>query len=127
LKKQFPAFVAAFIMTALIALVMGVVTVNALVNKNSTPVANSVSASTTSSSSDQAQIAQLQDLVNQYQQREQQYQQREQQYQQMLQQEQSQLDQANQQINQFQQFLGFLQQQGLISITNDGRVRVNGH
>ena len=91
MKKQFPAFVAAFLMTGLIALAMAVVTVNALVNKNSTPAANSATAST---SADASQVAQLQDLVQQYQQREQEYQQREQQYQQLLDQEKQQLDAA---------------------------------
>ncbi len=124
MKKQIPAFVAAFVMTGLLALVMGVVTVNALVNKNSTPVSNSA---TTGTSADQAQIAQLQSLVQQYQQREQQYQQREQQYQQMLQQQQQQLDTANQQIDQFKQFVLFLQSRGIITVDSNGGIQINGH
>lgn len=124
MRKQIPALVAAFLMTALIALVMAVVTVNALVNKDSTPVVNSPSAST---STDQSQVAQLQGLVQQYQQREKDYQQREQQYQQMLQDQQAQLDAAKQQIEQFQQFLGFLQSRGIITIDDEGRVSLNGH
>ncbi len=124
MKKQIPAFVAAFVMTGLLALVMGVVTVNALVNKNSTPVSNSAA---TGTSADQAQIAQLQSLVQQYQQREQQYQQREQQYQQMLQQQQQQLDTANQQIDQFKQFVLFLQSRGIITVDSNGGIQINGH
>jgi len=123
MKKHIPAFLAALLMTAFVALAMGVVTVNAFVNKNTAPVANTQTAAT--GTADQAQVAQLQSLVQQYQQREQQYQQREQQYQQMIQQQQAQLDAANQQIDQFKQFVLFLQSRGIVSVDNQGRVSVN--
>jgi nitrogen fixation/metabolism regulation signal transduction histidine kinase len=121
MKKHIPAFLAAFLMTAFVALAMGVVTVNAFVNKDSAPVANAQ----TTGSTDQAQIAQLQSLVQQYQDREQQYQQREQQYQQMIQDQQAQLDAANQQIDQFKQFVLFLQSRGIVTLDNQGRVSLN--
>jgi len=123
MKKHIPAFLAAFLMTAFVALAMGVVTVNAFVNKNSTPVVNSPA----TGSADGAQIAQLQSLVQQYQDREQQYQQREQQFQQMIQDQQAQLDAANQQIDQFKQFVLFLQSRGVVNVDDQGRVSLTGH
>ena len=123
MKKHIPAFLAAFLMTAFLALAMGVVTVNAFVNKNSAPVADTQ----TTGSGDQAQIAQLQSLVQQYQDREQQYKDREQQYQQMIHDQQAQLDAANQQIEQFNQFLLFLQSRGVVSVDDEGRVRLDDH
>jgi peptidoglycan hydrolase CwlO-like protein len=121
MKKHIPAFLAAFLMTSFVALAMGAVTVSAFVNKNSTPIANTQTAGST----DQAQIAQLQGLVQEYQDREQQYQQREQQYQQMIQQQQAQLDAVNQQIDQVKQFVLFLQSRGVVSVDDEGRVSVN--
>ena len=120
MKKHIPAFLAAFLMTAFVALAMGVITVNAFVNKNSTPVANTQ----TTGSADQSQVAQLQGLVQQYQDREKQYQQREQQYQQMIQEQQAQLDAANQQVDQFKQFVLFLQSRGVVTVDNQGQVRL---
>jgi peptidoglycan hydrolase CwlO-like protein len=121
MKKHIPAFLAAFVMTAFLALAMGVVTVNAFVNKNSAPLADTQ----TTVSGDQSQVAQLQSLVQQYQDREQQYKDREQQYQQMIQDQQAQLDTANQQIEQFNQFLLFLQSRGVVSVDDEGRVRLD--
>ena len=123
MKKHIPAFLAAFLMSAFLALAMGVVTVNAFVNKNSAPVADTQ----TAGSGDQAQIAQLQSLVQQYQDREQQYKDREQQYQQMIHDQQAQLDAANQQIEQFNQFVLFLQSRGVVSVDDEGQVRLDDH
>ena len=133
MRKQIPALLAAFLMTGVIALSMGVVGVNALYNSNSSTVSNvpvtaaasaPVSATTMSGLVDQAKITQLQDLVNQYQAREQQYQQREQQYQQQLQTDQTQLVQATNQIQQFQQLLADLQDRGIISIDQNGTITI---
>ena len=112
MKKQFPAFIAAFFVTGFIALAMIVTSANALMNKNGTVVSNdpAVISSTTTTSIDQAQIDQLQARINEYQQREAQYQQ-------LLQQDQ-------QQIQQFQQFLLAMQQAGLIQVRSDGTVLV---
>ena len=123
MKKHIPAFLAAFLMTAFLALAMGVVTVNAFVNKNSAPAADTQ----TTASGNQSQLAQLQSLVQQYQDREQQYKEREQQYQQMIQDQQAQLDTANQQIEQFNQFLLFLESRGVVRVDDEGRVRLDDH
>jgi predicted PurR-regulated permease PerM len=127
MKKQLPALLAALLMTALITLVMVVTSANALFNKNSTNVVNSVSAQPDSaavsiSAVDQAKIQQLQDRVNEYAQREQQYQQREKQYQQTIQDGQLQVQQAAQQIQQIRQLLSALQERGLIVIQPDGSI-----
>ena len=127
MKKQLPALLAALLMTALITLVMVVTSANALFNKNSTDVANSVSAkpdaaAVSISAVDQAQIQQLQDRINEYAQREQQYQQREKQYQQTIQDGQQQVQQAAQQIQQIRQLLSALQERGLIVIQPDGSI-----
>ena len=136
MRKQIPALLAAFLMTAVIALSMAVVGVNALYNPNSTAVSNApvssvapvsaapVSAAAMSGYVDQAKITQLQDLVSQYQAREQQYQAREQQYQQQIQTDQQQITQANTQIQQFQQLLVDLQDRGIISIDPSGTITI---
>jgi outer membrane murein-binding lipoprotein Lpp len=132
MRKQIPALLAAFLMTGVIALSMGVVGVNALYNSNSTTVSNApvaaasapVSAATMSGLVDQAKITQLESLVSQYQAREQQYQQREQQYQQQLQTDQTQLVQATNQIQQFQQLLVDLQDRGIISVDQNGTITI---
>ena len=111
MKKQFPAFLAALLVTGFIAFAMVVTSANALLNKNGTVVSNDPSAISATTNSNQAQIDQLQARINEYQQREVQYQQ-------MLQQDQ-------QQIQQFQQFLVAMQQAGLIQIRRDGTILIN--
>ena len=112
MKKQFPALIAALLVTGFIAMAMGLTGVNALLNKNGTVVSNdpAVSSSTASTELNQAQIDQLQTRINEYQQREAQYQQ-------LLQQDQ-------QQIQQYQQFMIAMQQAGLIQVRSDGTVLV---
>jgi TolA-binding protein len=113
MKKQFPALIAAFLVTGFIALAMVVTSANALMNKNGTAASNdpaAVAASTTNTN--QAQIDQLQARINEYQQREAQYQQ-------LLQQDQA-------QIQQFRQFLFAMQQAGLIQIRSDGTIVITG-
>jgi septal ring factor EnvC (AmiA/AmiB activator) len=124
MKRQLPALLAAFFITVFIATVISVMSVNALTNPTGVDVSNSPAAASalqngSSSSTDQAKIAQLQGLVNQYQQREQQYQQ-------MLNQQQQQLAQAAEQVQQFQQLLFVLQSRGLIAIDNTGRILITG-
>jgi predicted nucleic acid-binding Zn-ribbon protein len=65
-----------------------------------------------SGASAQSQIAQLQAEIQQYQSREQQYQ--------------AELDQAGNLIQSYQQVLLALQQSGLIRITRDGRILLQG-
>jgi uncharacterized protein YlxW (UPF0749 family) len=121
MRKQVIALLSAFIITAIVALSMLVVGVNAAVNPNgvtasNSPTAAAVSAST-STDSTQAQIAQLQAQVAQYQAREQQYQA-------ALASDNQQLDQAAQEMQMIQQLLAYLQNKGLIQITNQGQIIV---
>jgi len=107
MKKQFPALIAAFIVTGMIAFVMMVTGANALLNKKGTVVSNDP-AVTSSTNIDQAQVEQLQARIQEYQQREVQYQKL--------------LDQDQQQIQQFRQFMVAMQQAGLIQVRSDGTV-----
>ncbi len=128
MKKQIPAWIAAFAVTGCVAAAMLVFGVNAFFNKNSQTVSNSPTSGaalvSASLSSEQAQIAQLQNRINEYQQRETQYQQLLERDQNQLQLTQNQLDQAAQQIQQFQNFLVALQSRGLIQVRGDGSVLI---
>ena len=121
MKRQIPALVATLLITGFMTLALSVVGVNAMYNKNA--LAASASQSTVTLESQQAQIAQLQSLVNQYQQREVQYQQREQQYQQQLQQAQQQIANINTQV---QQFIQTLQNSRLIRVESNGQITIIG-
>ena len=123
MRKQVVGFLAAFIITAMVALSMLVVGVNAASNPNgvvasNSPAAGSASVSTTSNSS-QAQIAQLQAQIAQYQAREQQYQA-------ALNSDNQQLSQASQEMAMVQRLLTYLQERGLIQINNQGQISVGG-
>jgi TolA-binding protein len=121
MKRQLPALIAAFLVTAFIVLVMSVMSVNALFNKNSVDVSNSSTsaAGQVALSPEQAQIQQLQARINEYQQREQQYQS-------LLERNQQQVQQLTGQMQQFQQFLFIMQNRGLIRVQNDGSVVITG-
>ncbi len=131
--KNLTALLASFLIAGTTGAAMLGIGGNALLNKNTVPLADSPATASqadppgSSSAISQAdlpssavgngaaQIQQLKDLIAQYQQRDQQYQ--------------SQLDQAVQQLNQensqiqaYQQLLLELQQRGVIVITQDGRV-----
>jgi uncharacterized protein YlxW (UPF0749 family) len=124
MRKQVIAFLSAFIITAIVALSMLVVGVNASTNPNGVAASNSPAAAspasvTTSNASSQAQIAQLQSLVAQYQARDQQYQT-------ALNSDNQQLAQASQEMQMIQQLLIYLQNHGLIQIDSQGQISVNG-
>ncbi len=125
MRKHILALLAAILITAITALGMFVVGVNALVNQNSVAAANSPAAVSTQDPSSssvanyQSQIAQLQNLVSQYQAREQQYQQ-------TINQDNQQLRQASQQMQMIQQLLAYLQNRGLIQINGNGQITVTG-
>ena len=122
MRKQIPAILAAFFITAVIALAMAVVGVNALVNPNTVAVSDMPAALTTDAtvaSADQGTVPQLQAII-------QQYQQREQQYQQQIQQDQQQLQLASTQMQQVQQLLMTLQDRGLITIDQNGQITILG-
>ena len=128
MKKQFMAAFVALLITACVGASIFAIGGAALLNKNGVPVSNSVSqvseiSNTTLSQTDQ--VAQLQDLISQYQDHEQQYQQREQQLQEQLAQANAQVQQDQRMLQQVQNLLGALQQRGLITITNDGRIVIN--
>ena len=128
--KTIPAIIAAFVVTAVVAVSMLVIGGNALINQNRVPVSNApksaslqpvsnVNGSSVSASQSQdQQIQQLQSLVKQYQDREKTYQSR-------LNQAAQQLTQANQQVQAYQQVLNALQQRGIIQITNDGQILIS--
>jgi uncharacterized protein YlxW (UPF0749 family) len=127
MKKPFIAALIALFMTACVGAAMFTIGGTALLNKNSSPAANSpadTTVATVNSAQQTDQVAQLQNLVSQYQQREQQYQQREQQLQNQLSQANAQLQQDQQTIQQAQLLLQALQQRGVIRIA-DGRIFIN--
>jgi uncharacterized protein YlxW (UPF0749 family) len=128
MSKRLAALLAAVISTACVGVAILAVGGAALFNPSGTAAAQSPAQAAAVSSSDngsQAQIQQLQTLVNQYQAREQQYQAREQQYQQRLQAADSQVQQAQQQMQEIRSLLSALQQNGLITITSDGQITIN--
>ncbi len=135
MKKQFMALLAAVVMTSCVGAGMLAIGGAAYFNRNGTAAQNSNSAvpvSNTVETQQAAQIAQLQNLVDQYQRRDQQYQDREKQYRDREQQYQQQIDQANSQLQQYQQqfsqvqmLLSLLQQRGIISVHQDGRISIN--
>jgi TolA-binding protein len=124
MHKKLLALLAAILITASIAIAMLVVGMNAMTNQNGTAVSGSTSVlpsdGSMALSSEQAQIAQLQDLVAQYQVREQQYQA-------ALENDNQQLSQAAQEMQTVQQLLVYLQNQGLIQIDNQGGIHVTSH
>jgi septal ring factor EnvC (AmiA/AmiB activator) len=131
--RPLPAIIASLAITAVIALGIFVIGINAVLNPNTVPVVNAASnsdpggsiatVSNPSSSSVSAnpaadqQIAQLQSLIKQYQDREQQYQTQ-------LSNAAQQLDQANQQLQSYQQLLTALEQRGIIRIDQNGNVLI---
>jgi vacuolar-type H+-ATPase subunit I/STV1 len=134
--KTLPAIIAALAITVVIGVAMIAIGANALLNPNTVPVANAAaggSVTTVSLTADQQQVEQMQSLIQQYRDREKQYQAQLQQATQRLQQANQQLQQANQAIQQdgqqvqvYQQILIDLQQRGVITITNDGQIILQG-
>lgn len=123
MRKQIGALLAAILITGAIAVFMVVVGANAMTNQKGTAVSNSpasvAAAGSTTASSDQAQIAQLQSLVAEYQAREQQYQA-------ALKSDNDQLTQSASELQMIQQLLAYLQSHGLIQIDNQGQIYVTG-
>jgi uncharacterized protein HemX len=111
MKKSISAFIAAVLVTGLLAGVMVLVGQDAL----GTSTAKAEAAATTVPA----------DMVAQYEQIVTQYQSREAQYQTQIDQAAQQIDTANQQIQQYQSLLEQLQSSGLITIADDGSVTVN--
>jgi peptidoglycan hydrolase CwlO-like protein len=112
--KRLEALVAGAFITGIIALCILAIGVNAALNTNTAPIADSPSdpaPAVASASTDlQAQINQLQNLVQQYQNREKQYQ--------------AQLNQSNARLQQYQTLLQDLQRRGIIRINADGSIQL---
>jgi hypothetical protein len=121
MKRQIPALVATFLITGFMTLALSVVGVNAMYNKTTLDASTSQIALT--SDVKQAEIVQLEALVNQYRQREVEYQQREQQYQQQIQQSQLQSTNANTTL---QQLIQTLQNSRLIQVNSNGQIMIIG-
>jgi uncharacterized protein YlxW (UPF0749 family) len=125
MRKQVTAFLAAFLISACVALVMLAIGASAMFNPNGVAAANSSASSavnvsnTTNSASTQQQVAQLQAQVAQYQAREQQYQT-------ALNNDNQQLTQATREMQMVQQLLIYLQNHGLITIDSQGQITVIG-
>jgi uncharacterized protein YlxW (UPF0749 family) len=118
MKKQYTALLAAFAITICMGAGMLLVSGSAFFNKDGIPVADSPAAATATAevkSAEQAQIQQLQSLVNEYQAREVKYQSE-------LSTAGQQLQQANDQLRQYQVLLTALQSRGIINIDANGRV-----
>jgi len=123
MRKQIGALLAAILITGAILLSMLVIGANAMTNQNGAVVSNSTapvaSAGSSTTSSAQAQIAQLQNLVAEYQARELQYQT-------ALKSDNDQLTLAASELQMIQQLLSYLQNRGLIRIDNQGQIYVTG-
>jgi hypothetical protein len=128
IKKHLAAFTAATLMTACSGAAILAIGGVALFNQAGVTPANKPSQAAKTadvSLASQSQVQQLQAEVAQYQARDQQYQAREQQLTQALNQAQASVQAQQQQTQQVQMLLLALQQRGLISITNDGRILIN--
>jgi len=120
MKKHYTALLAAFAITMCIGAVMLLVSDNAFLNKNGSPVADSSAAATATAeikSAEQAQIQQLQSLVTEYQTREAKYQNE-------LKSAGQDLQQANNQIRQYQLVLMALQDRGYIDVNSNGQITI---
>jgi hypothetical protein len=118
MKKHYTALLAAFLITMCMGAGMLLVSGSAYLNKNGLPVADSPSAATATAvytSAQEAQLQQLQDLVNQYQTREVQYKNE-------LAKASQQLDAANAQVQQYEMVMTALQSRGVIRIDQNGRI-----
>jgi len=122
--KTLPALLFAFAVTALVGVAMLAIGANALLNRNTVPVASTPAAGNVSQVSLTAttqQLNEMQDLVRQYQDRETQYRSE-------LEDAARRLSQADRQVQQYQGLLEELQRRGVIRITSDGQVQVfSGH
>jgi len=112
MKKTFPAFIAALLITFMLGGGMLLMGREAL----GTSMAKAEAAATTQVTAESA--AQYEEIVAQYQVRESQYQD-------LINQASQQITTANQQIQQYQSLLQQLQSSGLITIASDGTVTVN--
>ena len=121
MRKQIMAILTALFITGILALAVGTVGVNAMLNNKGTAVSNSPAQSAASNSavspSDKALIADLQNQIAVYQARDQQYQA-------ALQSDNQQLAQVAQQVQTIQQLLVYLQNLGIIQIDNQGQIIV---
>jgi uncharacterized protein HemX len=104
--KHFTAWLAAFLITAVLGLGIVVIGFSALTNRNTVAMQDSASSAAISQNISTGDAQQTQALLTQYQ---------------------AQLDQANQQIEQYQSLIMALAQRGVITIGNDGRIYIPGN
>ena len=115
-NTHYTAFLAAFLITACMGVGMLLIGGGAFLNRHGVPVNSSAGAAVApGQDGTQAQIRQLQDLVQQYQGRETQYQQE-------LQAAGKSLQEANSQLQQYQLLFMELQNRGMIAINPDGSI-----
>lgn len=114
MKKSTSAFIAAVLVTGLLASVMFLIGQDAF----GTSTAKAAEAGATSTTVSADTVAQYEQIVKQYETREAQYQAQ-------ITQATEQINTANQQIQQYQSLLEQLQSMGLVTIGNDGTVTVN--
>ena len=128
MSKHAAALAAAVLITICAAVAIFAIGGAALLNRSGVKAANASSKGSGVSDAaivQRSQLEQMQVRILQYQAREEKYQQREQQYQQVLAEAQSKVQAAEQQSQQVQSLLSELQQRGLITISNDGRIIID--
>jgi len=104
--KHFTAWIAAFMITAVLGLGILVIGTSALTNRNTVVMQDTASSASLSQNISATDAQQMQETLSQYQ---------------------AQLDQANQQIEQYQSLIMALAQRGVITIGNDGRIYLPGN
>jgi uncharacterized protein HemX len=103
--KHFTAWLAAFLITAVLGLGILLLGFSTLTNRNTVAMQDSPASVTQNVSAGTGDVQQMQSLINQYQ---------------------TQLDQANQQIQEYQSLIVALARRGVIVIGNDGRIYLPG-
>jgi Tfp pilus assembly protein FimV len=108
--KNLTALITAFIVTALIGIILFGIGFNAMINKNTAPIVDTPPANNTVQVSNQVQVKQLENSITQYQSQ--------------LNQAIEQLNAQNAQIQQYQSLLQALVARGVIAIQQDGTITI---
>jgi uncharacterized protein HemX len=105
MMKHLSAWLAAFLITAVLGIGILVIGFNALSNRNTVTTQDSPASAALAQTISTGDTQQMQDQIAQYQ---------------------AQLDQANQQIEQYQSLIAALARRGVIVIGDDGRIYLPG-